>query len=256
AEDEVDVRVLEVGDREDEDDDGTDAGDDLTPGGPEPLGRLTALPLAHDLPALGATRRAARAPLATGRDTRPAPRSLTTYPLSARRAGPLGPRSLRAGIPGPLHARSRLTRSRRDAPGRSGPARYGPGYPARSTLAHDLPALGAPRRAARAPLATGRDTRPAPRSLTTPPFPLVVNGTGRRRASRGPTAAGRGSRARGGCRAPRGRQVRGTRPGRTPDRDGGAAGRQPRRPAARAAPWGWPSRAGSTRRRPTPRGRR
>src|SRR5581483_10162196 len=170
AEDEVDVRVLEVGDREDEDDDGTDAGDDLTPGGPEPLGRLTALPLAHDLPALGATRRAARAPLATGRDTRPAPRSLTTYPLSARRAGPLGPRSLRAGIPGPLHARSRLTRSRRSAPGRSGPARYGPGYPARSTLAHDLPALGAPRRAARAPLATGRDTRPAPRSLTTYPL--------------------------------------------------------------------------------------
>ena len=101
-------------------------------------------------------------------------------PLSARGAGPLGPRSLLGGIPasrrslmlarsrreapgrsGPVRcsagypppdAHSLLARSRRAAPGRSGPVRCSAGYPPPD--AHScLPALGARRRAARAPLA-------------------------------------------------------------------------------------------------------
>ena len=63
-------------------------------------------------------------------------RMLTTSALGAFGAGPLGPRSL---------------------PGR-------PGHPAGFTLAHDFRSRRLRRRAARAPLATGRDTRPAFRS--------------------------------------------------------------------------------------------
>src|SRR4029079_8260033 len=44
AEDEVDLRILEVGDREDQDDDDTDAGDDLPAARPEPIGRPAARP--------------------------------------------------------------------------------------------------------------------------------------------------------------------------------------------------------------------
>src|SRR6478672_5452060 len=51
-----------------------------------------------------------------------------------------------------------LARSRRCAPGRSGPARSSPGYPAPDARSC-LPALGAARRAAQAPLAPRRDTR-------------------------------------------------------------------------------------------------
>src|SRR5262245_1494599 len=81
------------------------------------------------------------------------------------RRGPLGPRSLRVGIPDSLHARSSFPLMAPSAPGRSGPARYESGYPTRFTLAHRFRSWRLRRRAARAPLATSRDTRLALRSL-------------------------------------------------------------------------------------------
>src|SRR5204862_8065133 len=81
--------------------------------------------LAHELPALGPSDRAARAPLGPRQLARePRGSSLTSFPLSVLRTGPLGPRSDR----GNSHAsrvgpRSRASRSRSFGPGRSGPAR-------------------------------------------------------------------------------------------------------------------------------------
>ena len=74
-------------------------------------------------PALGPEGRAARAPLG-GRGARQlvsAPRSC--HPLSARRAGPLGPRSAGAARASWCLRLAHVTRSRPGGPGRSGPAR-------------------------------------------------------------------------------------------------------------------------------------
>src|SRR5207245_2002316 len=85
-------------------------------------------PDAHSrLPALGAPRRAARAPFAARRDTR-LPTLTHACPLSALRAGPLGPRSLLGGIPASRRSLI-VARPRPYRPGRSGPSRCSAGHP-------------------------------------------------------------------------------------------------------------------------------
>src|SRR5581483_5765409 len=94
------------------------------------------------LPALGPAGRAARAPLAAPRDTRCATLA-HACPLSALRAGPLGPRSLLRGIPAARRSLM-LARSRPGGPGRSGPARRFAGYPLRDARSC-LPPVAVPR---------------------------------------------------------------------------------------------------------------
>ena len=78
----------------------------------------------HVVSALGPAGRAARAPLAAPRDSRSA--TLTSCPLLALRAGPLGPRSLLRGIPAP---RRSLRSPRAGMRGRAGPRSRAAGHP-------------------------------------------------------------------------------------------------------------------------------
>src|SRR5581483_6007003 len=94
-----------------------------------------------------------------------------------------------------------LPRSRRCAPGRSGPARCCAGYPLRDARSC-FPALGAARRAARAPLAAARDTRSAPLAHASPLSALRAGPLGPRSLLRGIPAPRRSLMPRGYDRGP------------------------------------------------------